>query len=54
MRTNKQAVNDKELLYNEVTGALFIIKKNAMSYDADNQVFRSTASNYYIAIRSKS
>jgi surface protein len=35
---NKQAVNDKELLYNEVTGTLFIIKKNAMSYDADNQV----------------
>jgi surface protein len=35
---NKQAVNDKELLYNEVTGTLFIIKKNAMSYDADSQV----------------
>ena len=35
---NKQAVNDKELLYNEVTGTLFIIKKNAISYDADNQV----------------
>jgi surface protein len=35
---NKQAVNDKELLYNEVTGTLFIIKKNVMSYDADNQV----------------
>ena len=35
---NKQAVNDKELLYNKVTGTLFIIKKNSISYDADNQV----------------